>query len=363
MTLNMKKNGKNSKIGNVIGIFVLVLAAVFLSVGASVLFVDIAGVFCASAASALFACLLFLAGPVPVCLCVSALSAAASFSAAYLVCGDIVNALAGLVYIAVGAFVFAGVKNKWPRTRITVGAICLLSLFHAGLVVLYFFLKTGGFSIGMVSLALDAGLGEGAEFVTGRVAAFSELSEAERAAYVKELVANTKAMTPALFVLYNALAAYLATSFFRFAYNIFIPMAIPGRKKIKNKYWRLDISFVSAVTAALAIVASPFASSRTDPMPAIILTNLIYILAPGFCIVGLYFVHDRVFNERTGVFAVVSAVCALVSVLVFPVALPVFAFVLIVVGLYTTLAGDMRKFFEKAKKNLFDDTDDDDYID
>jgi hypothetical protein len=31
-------------------------------------------------------------------------------------------------------------------------------------------------------------------------------------------------------------------------------------------------------------------------------------------------------------------------------------------GLYSTAAGDIKKFFEKAKKNLFDDTDDDDYI-
>jgi len=29
-------------------------------------------------------------------------------------------------------------------------------------------------------------------------------------------------------------------------------------------------------------------------------------------------------------------------------------------GLYDTLAGDMKKFLEKAKKNLFGDDDDDD---
>jgi len=360
---DMKKNEKNPRSGNLahmFGIFALVSAAASLSVVGSVLFVDVMGALCTASASALFACLLFLVTPALVRLSAAVFSAAAGFLATYLICGDTIKALAGLVYVIVGAIVYLGVKNKRARTKITFGALCFLVLFHSGLVVLYFLLKTGGFSIGMVSSAVDAGLTETAEFLTGRVAALSQLPETDRAAYVRELVANTKAMTPALFVLYNAAVAYLSTSFFRYAYNVLIPMANPGRKKIKNKYWRLAISLVSAVAAALALFASLFVSFQKNPLPSIILTNLTYMLAPGFCIVGIYFFHDKVFKEKTGVFSVVLAVCALVAVLVLPAALFALALVLMVSGLYDTLAGDMKKFLEKAKKNLFGDDDDDD---
>ena len=348
-----------------IEIFVLTSAAVFLSVVGSVLFVDVTGTLCTVVASALFACALFLMSPVA-CFCAAVISAAASSLITYSVCGNIINALAGLLYIAVGAFIYFGVKTKQPRTRITVGAACFLAVFHALLVVLYFFMKTGTFSIAMVSSMVEAGLTEGAELAAGQIPAFSAMPESDKAAYMLELVTNTKALAPALFVLYSALVAYLSTSFFRPAYNIFIPMANPGRKKIKNKYWRLNISLASAATAVIAIFVSFFVPSQKYPLPSVILTNLIYIVAPGFCIVGIYFVHDKIFKEKTGIFSVVLAAGALIAALVLPVSLIALIFVLIFSGLYATLIGDIKKLIEKAKKALLGDDDgddDDDYID
>ncbi|MCL2814011.1 MAG: hypothetical protein FWD23_05365 [Oscillospiraceae bacterium] len=364
----MKENEKSSKNGGaarIIEIFVLISSAVFLSVAASVLFVGVAGTLCAVVASALFSCALFLSGGALLCFGAAAVSSAASFLITYLICGNLINALAGMVYVAAGAFIYLGVKRKHPRTRITVGLTCFLVVFHFSLIVLYFLLKTGTFSIDMVSLLAEDVLTSGVQLAVGPV--LSTIPEADKTAYIQEFVKNMKAVTPALFVLYSAAFAYLSSSFFKSFYNIFIPMANPGRKKIKNKYWRLDISFVSAAAALCAIIASLFVPSQKYPLPSVILTNLIYILIPGFCIVGVYFVHDKVSKEKAGIFLVVFALCAIIAVLLLPAALFAFVLVFMLSGLYATLVEDMKKFFKKAKKALLGDEDenddDDDYID
>ena len=365
-----KKNEKGPKSGNMaqaIEIFALVPASVFLSVAASALFGDLAGALCGVLAAALFACALFLMFPALLRLGAAAASAAISFFIAYSICGNIVNALAGAMYIAAGALVYLGVKGKRPRTKITVTLACFLAMCHIGLIALHFLTKTGAFSIEMVSSAVDAGLSEGAHLAASRIPAFSAIPDADSAAYMQELVKNTKAMVPALFALYNLFAAYLLASFFRCAYNILIPMANPGRKKIKNKYWRLNISAVSAIAAIVSILASFFVPSQKYPLPSIVLANLAYILAPGFFVVGIYFMHDKVFKEKSGIFSIVLAAGALTAAMVLPALLPALALALVISGLCATLAGDVKKLVEKAKKALLgdrgDDDDDDDCID
>lgn len=365
----MKEHEKSSKSGGaarIIEIFVLMSSAVFLSVAASVLFVGVTGTLCAVAAAALFSCALFLLGRRLVCFGAAVVSASAGFLAAYLICGNVINALAGMVYAAAGAFIYLGVKGKRSRTRITLGFACFLVVFHLFLIVLYFLLKTGTFSIEMVSSLADSILTEGVQLAVGPLLAAAP--EADKAAYIQEFVKNMKAVTPALFVLYCSAFAYLSTSFFRSFYNIFIPMANPGRKKIKNKYWRLNISVVSVAAAVIAIVVSFFVPPQKYPLPSVILTNLIYILSPGFCIMGIYFVYDKVLKEKTRVFFVIFALCAIIAVLVLPAALFAFVLVFMLSGLYAASIEDLKKFLKKAKKALLgdeddDDDDDDDYID
>ena len=362
-----KKGEKTSKGGNVsqiVEIFVLISASLFLSV-VSALFMGAAGAFCAVAASALFACALFLISPTLVCLIAAAVSAAASFLILYPICGNAANSLAGATYAIVGALIYFGVKRKWPRTKITVGAACFLTVFCIFLIALYFLATSGSFSLGMLSIAFDAVLTDAVQIAAAQLPEFLALPEADKDSYILEFVKNMKALSPALFVMFSSAMAYLSTSLFRYAYNIFIPMANPGRKKIKGKYWRLNLSLVSAVAAIISISASFFVSPRKYLLTSIVFTNLAYILAPGFCVMGLYFVHDKLFKQKTWAFCFALIPCAIVFALYFQSFLYIVIFVLAMCGLHATLAGYVKKLIEKAKKVLLgddDDTDDDDYI-
>ena len=372
---NIKKPAKKQKINGVAYLFELLAlnaAAISLSVAGSVFFFDLVGMAFYAAAAALFACAMFLAPPRLVCSVMTLASAAASFFVAHAISGNIINSLSCLVCAVSGAIVYLGVRTKKHRTQITFGISCFLSLFSLGLIVASFLVKAGSFSVGLALQAIDDSLTLGADYITKHISALAELPEADRAAYVQEIVQNTKAIIPALFIIYNALFAYLSTSFFKLAYNVFIPMANSARKRIKGKYWRLNISLVSAIVALTALIASPFASAAKNPIPSIVLTNLIYMLAPGLCIVGIYFAYDKFFKERVAIFPLVPMLGALFAVFfmlgAFSLALFVLVFVLLVAGLYATLSGDIKKLLEKAKKALIDDDDDsddddDDYFD
>jgi len=366
---NKNKNLKNNNIIFIIEIFGLSAAAVCLSVISSVLFIDLIGVLCIIAAAALFACVLFLWNPSMIII-----SGIASFAITFAMSGDIINALASLIYIIIGSLIYFGVRNKKNRTQITVGITVVLVLFHIALIILSFLLSTGTFSIDMVSSAIDSELEQFTNFfinfINSAPAQTESVAEttAQNAylveAYAQELVLNLKALIPSAFVLYAAFIAYFATVIFKSAYNIFIPMAHPNRKKIKNKYWRLNISSVSAVITIAAIFFAVLFSKEI--LPSIVLTNLIYILAPGFCIVGLYFVYDKIFKAKSGIFPVMLIVGAIIFAFMLPVVLFAAIILLMSVGLYATLIDDIKKFFEKAKKTLLgdgDDDDDDDYID
>jgi len=364
---NIKKNSKKKKINSIAYTFELLAlnaAAIFLSVAGSVFFLDFLGLACYAAAAALFACAMFLVPSLIACLVLTIASAATSFFIANAISGNIISSLACLVCATSGALIYFGVKAKKHRTQITFGIACFLSVFSLGLVVASFLLEAGRFSVGLVLQAVDDGLTSGANYITSHISTLAELPEIDRAAYVQEIVQNTKAIIPALFIVYNSIIAYLATSFFKIAYNVFIPMANSARKKIKGKYWRLNISLVTAIVALTALVASPFASAAKNPISSIVLTNLIYMLAPGLCIVGIYFAYDKFFKERVAIFPLVPILGALFAVFfmlgAFSIALFVLVFVLLVAGLYATLNGDIKKLLEKAKKALFDDDDDND---
>ena len=387
MTVNkankkIKKTKNNNYLISVIEAFVLTAAAVFLSVISGVFFADLIGFGCIVAASALISCALFLTGA-----SVILISGIASFAISFvLIDGDIISALASLIYIVIAAFIYFGVKTKKNRTQITLGATVFLTVFYIALIILSFLLETGTFSIGMVSSMIDSELTKSAELFVNQynslvtqsqsAGATSEAGQAIQTIvsaedYIKELVMNLKAIIPACFIICNIIIAYLSTSLFKAAYNIFIPMANPSRKRIKNKYWRINISAVSAVIMIVAIFLSVIVSKEDNILTAIVLTNLVYILAPGFCLMGIYFVFDKLFNSRPGILPVALVIGSVMLAFIFPFALTFILYsmasVLMALGLYSALIDDIKKFFDKAKKALLgnndDDDDNDDYID
>ena len=375
MTENKKeKNFKNNSIVYLFEVLILSAAAVFLSVIGAGMFIHPLGMFCIITSSALFACVLFLTVPgviIP--------AGVASFSFTAAMGGSMTNAASSLIYIIVAMFIYFGLKNKKnanKRITITVGIAGVLSAFYIILLVLSVVISSGRFSVNSIASAVDNQL-------TGRVEnyieqyyavvpQYSAITPDELDAYKTELVLNIKVVVPALFVLYNAVIAYLSTALFKTAYNFFIPMANPGRKKIKNKYWRINITSVSAIVLIISIFLAAVLFDRYNLLPSIVFMNLIYILAPGFCIVGIYFLFDKISGARasgTGLLPVIL----ILGAFVFAFFIPFIAFsalyfaiaVFMVMGLYATLIGDIKKFCEKTKKLLLgdDEDDDDDYLD
>jgi len=371
-----EKNFKNKNILHIVEILCLSAAAVFLSIMGANMLIDLTGLLCIITASALFACVLFLFSPGLILF-----AGAASFTITYLMCGDMIRATASLIYIIVGAIIYFGFGGKKHRTSITVGIASVLALFYMALIFFTVVISAGSFSVKAVVSNLDANLSNQVDGYIERYysmlpqyspAMMDDVQASELAALKKELSMNIKVMIPAIFMLYNLAAAYLSTAVFRTAYNLFIPMAHPGRKKIKNKYWRVNISIISATVLIAAMVLSAVVSNKNSLLPSIVFTNLIYILAPCFSIAGIYFVYDKLFKSHhsgAGLLPVFLAAGTVIFVLLFQfIAFAVLFFavaVFMIFGLYATLIGDLKKFYDKTKKLLLgdDDDDDDDYID
>jgi len=383
-----REREKNLKsiIGYIIVVLALTAAAVFLSVTGSYYFISplsLPGLLCtAAAASALFACVIFLTNS-RIMIPAGILSFAVTY---YITSGNMTGASVSLTYIFVGAFIYFGIKNskakkrgenggrasystqaaeraekrQFRRTQITVAAAGFLSVFYAAVIIAHIFISTGTFSVSDISSVTASELTRQIENYTGL---FPQTASEEYPVgdIIRELVINLQVILPALFIVYNLLVTYLATALFRFVYNIFIPLTNPGRKKIKNKYWRINMSVISAIIMIISIFAAMMFSGMDNLLPAIVLTNLIYILIPGFCIMGVYFFYDKMINagmNRITVF-ILMGIPVMFSFL-FPFIIPLIAAFLMITGLYAALIGDIKKFYEKVKKLMFGDPDDDD---
>ena len=372
MTANKRRKklkNKNNAV-YVLEVLLMTAASVFLSVVSSAIFVSLPGLFCIAAASALFSCVLFLTKA-------RALLPAAiiSFAVTFILNGDIISAFASLLYIIAGAYIYFGVKSKKKRTQITVGIAAVLTALFAVMLVAPI-ISSAGMSINAIVSEIDSGLTEGIEnSINQFFIAFPQYSGApdldaeQRAAdfekHKEKIIIDMKGMLPACFILYNLFIAYLSTALFKIAYNIFIPMANPNRKKIKNKYWRINVSVISAIIMIASVfmfLAVQF-SGGDNILAYIVLKNLIYILFPGFCIMGIYLVYDKLFDKVAGIFPVILVAGAVIFAFVLQFALFVALVFFIILGLYAALISDLKKISEKAKKLMFGDDDDDDYID
>ena len=380
MTANKReKNLKNNNIVYIIEIVILTAAAVFLSVIGSTLFVDIIGfagimAVCIAVASALFACVLFLTKSrviIP--------AAIISFAGTFILTQNMISSCASLIYIVIGLFIYFGVKKKNKRTQITVGISAVLTVLYAVILISSVVLPAGTFSPRETVASIDADL---TNRLDGYIDQYSDVfmqysgdetlasaTDEERAVYFenykKELVMNIKAILPSCFVLYSLIIAYLSTALFKHSYNIFIPMANPGRKRIKNKYWRINISAVSAIIMIISMILAMIFSTGDNLIGYIVLTNFVYILIPGFTIMGIYFAYDKMFKNGAGFFPVATIIGVVIAAFIFPFAIVAATAFFMLLGIYAALISDIKKYYDKLKKILLgdDDDDDDDYID
>ena len=373
MTTNRRRRRKSYKRNTLVYIIealILMTAAGCLSVIGSPNSADILGILCICLASALFACAMFLSSPGIIILT----GAAATFTITLLLYGDIITAFASLIYIAAASFIYFGVMSKQSRTQITFRIAVALAVIFVLLIVFYFISNNGSFSVSMVTSYIDSELSELArlylssydeviaEYMADMYPAADVLLIEET---VKSIVSDLKAMVPAFYVLFNLIAAYISTAVFRMAYNIFIPIAKPYRKKIRNTYWRVHISTVSAIIMTLAMIFSLLLSE--EPIPWLAATNIVYILMPGFSVMGIYFAKDRIFKSGFGIIPIVLIIGAAIFLVMIPIdmfyVLSLVSTVFMGLGVYAALEGDMKKLWDKTKKYVFGDDDDDDDFD
>ena len=361
---------QNSSLALIIGlsaaVFILaVLAAVSFGAG-SLSWAFICLVF----ASVAFATLLFTVSYTHAAvLCLAGAVAAAIFSR------GVVAVAWSLIYIAVGWVMFSGVRAKIARTAITVRAAAFAGLISAALLAGVIVAEHGAISPTIIYDAAD-------ELITGFLEANQEIllamyipvdlsgdeeEQARRLELVKrEYTMNLKMMTPMLFVFYALAAAYCSTALFRIIYNIFIGSK-PGAFPLKRADWRLKLSAVSAVVIIISSMLILLLFDPHNPLPRIILTNVQYILAPGFCIMGIYFLYDKtynIYNKNRLVKGGMAPAFILLGACTFAVLMffqPAIA-ILVVFGLYAALIGDIKKFYRKTKKAVFGDEDDDEDI-
>jgi hypothetical protein len=320
-------------------------------------------------ASAVFGTLLFIANYMYAgILCFAAFIGAVVFSR------DIVAVIWSLVYAPAGWIMFQGVTKKMTRTLITVRIAVFAGIVYSALIIGVVAAENGAVSPMIIYQAAEAEIEAIVEnfqdilldtYVPADMSGDEEEQARNRELLQQEYIMNLKMMIPMFFVLYSLAIAYFSTALFRIIYNIFIGARAVSGRFIKRIEWRIKLSVVSAVMIILCSVFNLLLYSRDNPLPSIIISNIQYILAPGFCIMGIYFLFDKTYNMYNRHREIESRVAPAVMLLltcVFAIILLQYTAIaiLVICGLYAALIGDIKKFYEKTKKAVFGDDDDDD---
>ena len=363
-----KNSGSRNKKNNVNYAAVVLLAVVIVFLSTASAEPGTWSMLCISAAAAFFACLLFLTNYLMIFIV-----CAASFASALYFGKGILATILVLSYIPTGVVIFMGIIKKRARTQITVRVAVFSVLFYAALIILYFVLSQGSFSLNMLSSAVDkqlTGVLNLMEDYSNQM--FSTISPAGYGEYElmtepakQEFMMNMKMLIPCVFMLYCISIAYLSTSVFRIFYNIFC--AKSKSREIRGTDWRITLSPISAVVMLISATVPILFYDRDNLLPWIVSTNLECILVPGFCIMGIYFIYDKIYAlynsanyfRKSGTIPALSLSFALIFLYMFLKTIVVA--LLTVLGLYAAVIGNIKKFYGKAKKLLTgDDSDDND---
>ena len=317
-------------------------------------------------ASAIFAVLLFVANYAHVgLLCAAGVVAAAVWTR------DLTAVLWSAAYIPVGWLIFHGVRKKAGRTLITVRTAVFLGIFFAALAAGALIHGHGGISPEIFLRAVESEIDILVENVRNVMIDAAETPDADANTetvylYFDYMAMNLTMMIPTLFVVYCLNIAYLSTAAFRVIYNLLLaarPGRISTRKAIGHEEWRVKLSAVSAVIMIICSVLY-LLIDRHSLLASVIVSNIRFILTPGFCIMGIYFLYDKIHerynryryapnDSRLGPSLILFFACGLALMLFQNTAFAA----LTVFGLYSALIGDVKKLYDKTRKLVFGDDD------
>ena len=314
--------------------------------------------------------------------------ASASFAAFLLVVSDYVNIavicgggllVAGVLsrnmtavlwsfaYMPGGWIIFHSLRQKAARTTIVVRIAVVLGVFYALLIVGNLAVQHGSISPAIVFGEIDRQVEVVAEAFRGMLPVNLDDPDAEvRAALMaEEFVINLRLMVPMIFVTYCLAIAYFVTAFYRILYNAVL--GIRESRVIKRKDWRIHLSWVSALImiACSIVYMAVYADHSTSALlTAVIVSNIRFILTPGFCVMGIYFLFDKVYGgynryreppNRFVPSLMLFGACVFVFLFLWSAAIAILA----VFGIYAALVGEVKKVYIKARKLVTDDDDDD----
>jgi hypothetical protein len=178
---------------------------------------------------------------------------------------------------------------------------------------------------------------------------------------MRELALNLGMMVPTLFSVYCLAVAYFTASLFRIVYNALI--GVRTGRALKRGDWRVRLSWISAV---IMIACSILYLAAADVLLlGVIVSNIRFILTPGFCVMGVYFLFDKIYDRynryrevsgRAGPALIMLAVCVFILLFLQSAGVAL----LTVLGLYAALIENIKKFYAKTKKLVFGDDDNDD---
>jgi len=272
-----------------------------------------------------------------------------------------------LAYMPVGWIIFHGLRKNALRTTIVVRIAVFLGVFYAVLVVGNLTMQHGEISPSIIFAAVD-------EQIEAAANMFQELipintndpdAEAQAALAAEALAMNLRMMVPMIFAVYCLAIAYFATGLYRVLYNAVI--GIRESRIIRRKDWRVHLSWVAAlimIVCSVVYLTVYDHHSASALLTAVITSNIRFILTPGFYVMGIYFLFDKVYGGYNRYREPKNRVVP--SLMLFGACAFVFMFlqgagiaILTVFGIYAALIGDIKKIYVKAKKLILDEGDDD----
>ena len=282
---------------------------------------------------------------------------------------NVTAVLWSLAYMPSGWIIFYSLRKNAIRTTIVVRIAVFLGVFYAILIVGNLAAQYGNVSTVIVFGEIDYQIEAVAELFREAIVSVNindPDAEVRAALIAEEFAINLRMMVPMIFAVYCLAIAYFITAFYRMLYNAVI--GIRESRVIKRKDWRVHLSWVSALIMIMCSVVymAVYADQSTSAiLTSVIVSNIRFILTPGFCVMGIYFLFDKVYGgynryrEPPSRFApslMLFGGCVFVLLFLQGAGIAMLA----VFGIYAALIGEVKRIYNKAKKLITDDDGDDD---
>lgn len=224
---------------------------------------------------------------------------AAAYVLALLFFGQPVQAMAACAFIPCALMMNTARRYKFNRSK----SILMISAALGAAAVFYlsltFVLKRGGLTATVFTTAYE-------EFMTGLREDFAKLSFSEE--IIDTMIGYMLVLSPSLAVCLLFFTAYLTTAFYGMLCGLF-----RLQEKLLPVYpWTFEMSVVSACVFLTAYAVTLILSSGKTTVVSLTAENIIIMLTPGFALLGVTRIKDRIKTKTGGITTAIIGIMALV---------------------------------------------------